>query len=459
MNMRKIQFDDVTPPNKRSIRNIPIPNNGKRRIPQTTKPFVEPENNISTPPVYVDSPINTHRPSSEFYYPGKSSNTEQPFKKSKKPKVIFITMALVLILGVIGVLMTVFASASVSIVPQTQEVDVDTKVIVAMESSTSTARYEVIKSVASRTTTVEATGESAVEERASGKIIVYNNYSSESQRLVTRTRFESPEGLIYRIQEGVVVPGKTTKDGKVIPGSVEVEVFADEAGEKYNIKKTDLTVPGFKNDSERYKGFYARSVTDMEGGFIGNRKTVATEKKQSALEQLNLELQKEIEKDFGTKVPEGLTIIPGGIIYEQRELPTKDGSSSVELGVEVTAYAILLNSSEISSVVATQYISESEKWQGINPTIEDFSSLNMSVVGNPKIGENLTLHITGKAKLVADVDKDAIKQLLLGKPRKNAANVVDEVPGISKITTVIRPIWKQSFPNNPSKINVKMDSN
>ena len=74
------------------------------------------------------------------------------------------------------------------------------------------------------------TGEEAVEVKASGKIMVYNNFSSEPQRLIIRTRFETKEGLIYRIPESIVVPGKTVKMGWETPGSKEIGVFADEPG-------------------------------------------------------------------------------------------------------------------------------------------------------------------------------------------------------------------------------------
>ena len=103
--------------------------------------------------------------------------------------------------------------------------------------------------------------------------------------------------MIYRIPESINVPGKTVKDGVETPGTIEVEVFADEAGEKYNIGKVDFTVPGFKNDPARYKGFYARSVTAMTGGFVGKMKTVLPEEKRSTLAQLDADIKTELQKE------------------------------------------------------------------------------------------------------------------------------------------------------------------
>ena len=39
--MPRIQFSDVTPPERRSIRDVPIPNSGKRKVPVVIKPEKE----------------------------------------------------------------------------------------------------------------------------------------------------------------------------------------------------------------------------------------------------------------------------------------------------------------------------------------------------------------------------------------------------------------------------------
>ena len=77
------------------------------------------------------------------------------------------------------------------------------------------------------------------------------------------------------------MPGESLVSGKTVPGSTETAVSADEAGKEYNIGKTDFTIPGFKGDA-RYSKFYARSKTDMEGGFIGTIYSLSDEDEASA---------------------------------------------------------------------------------------------------------------------------------------------------------------------------------
>jgi hypothetical protein len=469
--MPRIQFSDVTPPDKkRSIRDVPIPNNGKRRVPIIIRPEEKPplKKAESVHPEPKAPEISEQKKSDayEYYYPKESKEPKQSsehysvLNKLKKKHWIFGTITALVIAVFIVSMMTVFASATIYITPKSQDVKVDMKISATREAEAGSVRYEVIKLSKSDTVSVPATGEEAAEIKASGKIVIYNNFSTEPQRLIVRTRFESPDGLIYRIPESVVVPGKSVKNGVESPGSIEVTVFADEAGEKYNIKKSDFTIPGFKTDAVRYKALYARSSTEMTGGFIGKRKTVAQADKDAAFKNIDSGLQADLQKDLASKVPEGLSLLPNSITYKSSELPIKEETSSVIIGEEVTAYGILLNTQDLSDQITTEYISKLPEWTNIKPVIKDFSLLNVSGIPDSlETNNKIDLQIAGTAKVWADINTNIISQKLLGAPKKDVAKLIDEFAGISSITSTIRPIWKQSFPKDSFKIHVKTTGN
>lgn len=459
--MPKIQFSDVTPPERRSIRDIPIPNSGKRKVPIVVKPEKAQAPKIEPVSEVVEKKNNDVY---EYYYPKDKKGSEQyvsnDLSKSKRKQWVFGTITAILIAVFIVSMMTVFASATITVIPKSENLDVDMKIAVANDAVEGSIRYEVLKLSKTKTISVPATGEEAVEIKATGKIMIYNNFSFEPQRLIVRTRFESPEGLIYRIPESVVVPGKSVKNGVETPGSIEVEVFADETGEKYNIKKTDFTIPGFKSDANRYKNFYARSVTEMAGGFVGKRKTVLATEKQAVLQNISSETEADLEKDLQLKVPGGLALLPGSIVYKSKELPSKDEGSSVVLGKEVTAYAIMLNGQDLSNRIMTEYVSGLPAWYNIKSEIKDFSLLN--VVDKPEsleTGEKINLQIKGRVTVLASIDTNTINQRLLGAPKKEVAKLMIDLAGISSITAAIRPVWKQYFPKDPSKIRVEISQN
>src|SRR3989344_5907949 len=299
--MPKNFFQDVVPPDRRSIRNIPVmgASHRRKRVPLIeeeetlqTEPEIAPlERQFEHTPNPVVEPVQSEK---RYPYPPLPSRG-----KRKSFKGLFISVGVLVILGFVFGMMTLFTSAKVAIVPKSSSQTFNMALIAyknpniaGTATSTPSLKYEILDLVKEAEVEVPASGEEMAENKAQGTITIYNNFSSEPQRLITRTRFESPTGLIYRIQESVVVPGKTAGG----PGMIEALVVAEEAGDKYNTNKTDFTVPGFKDDAARYAGFYAKSKTAIEGGFIGRMKKVAPADKELALSQLKDSLRLELEK-------------------------------------------------------------------------------------------------------------------------------------------------------------------
>ena len=116
--MPRIQFSDVVPPEKKSIRDIPIPNSGNRKQPVVIKPEI-------TPSPKTDPKIETVVPKKndtyEYYYPKDKDNVENPnpLKNKPKKKIIFGGLAFILIAVFIISMMTIFASATIVITPKT----------------------------------------------------------------------------------------------------------------------------------------------------------------------------------------------------------------------------------------------------------------------------------------------------------------------------------------------------
>lgn len=474
--MAKIQFSDVTPPDKRSIRNIPIPAGGKRKVPVVIKS--EPKVVKAEPRV----PIQTTTPSLsslagdfnqnkakedkayEYYYPksqgtpvSQDLGTNFNKRSGSGKKFIFGGLIFLVIGGFALFMMTVFASATITVDPKDQMLKVELPVVGTLEIDPSAVRYEVLKVSKSETLSVAPTGEEEVELKAKGRIMVYNNFSTEPQRLIVRTRFETAQGLIYRIPESIVVPGKKLVNGVSEPGQIEVEVFADEAGEKYNIKKVDFTIPGFKNDPDRYKNFYAKSVTEMSGGFVGKQKMVTTEAKNAALANTEAAAKDFLQNDLKAKLGDESVLLSDGIIFETKALPQTEEGGQVVLGSEVTAYAILLNKQDLVARIKNRYLNDYPDWLNIDSTIYDFSGIK--VIKKPdrvEAGQKLELELLGEAKLVALVDTKLISERLVGKNKGEAAKLIREIPGIDSLTTTLRPTWKRSFPEDPSKITVEL---
>lgn len=128
-----------------------------------------------------------------------------------------------------------------------------------------------------KTFTPSGTKQTEVEDRATGKVTVYNEMSS-AQPLVATTRFLTPDGILFRLKNGVTVPTK---------GSIEAEVYADQKGASGNIQPTSFTIPGLSEAKQKL--VYAKSTELFTGGV--KYKTVLSQKEiDEAVESLKAEL-------------------------------------------------------------------------------------------------------------------------------------------------------------------------
>ena len=151
---------------------------------------------------------------------------------------IFLLIIIVVVIGVVAI-SSLFSGAKIFVMPKSANLAFDKTVI----------DYTPVESMTfipiSESATLVATGQERISEKATGQVVIYNNYSTVSQKLIATTRLESKAGKIYRLVETITVPGQKTVAGKVTPGAVETKIIADVAGGGYNNPLTDFTLPGF----------------------------------------------------------------------------------------------------------------------------------------------------------------------------------------------------------------------
>ncbi len=450
--MAKNILQDIVPPEKRSIRNIPLPNRSTKRepIPETPSPKVK----NSPAPVM---PANTEAPKVYSYDEDRFSTAVSG--KSKKGIWAGVVVAVLIVAFAVA---AIFTSATVSISPRAQTVSVvDSVTFTAKRSATPPELpFELLTITKSAGKEVSASGEEKVERKASGSIIIYNDVDSAPQRLIKNTRFETSSGLIYRINESIVVPGKTTANGQSVPGSVEAVVYADEAGEKYNISKTDFTVPGFKSDPVRYKGIYARSKTEIGGGFVGVVKKVSEADQKNAEEALRGTLRDELLKESLAQVPEGFVLFDGASQISFSALPQSDDrGSSVTINQQGVLRGILFSKKALSQYIALQVAPDIAKG---NVLIADHKTLAFTLKEPSLISadnlESVSFTLSGTASFISQFDEKVIKTDLAGKPERNLGTIMSNYPGVQSADSVIRPFWKGSFPKDTEDISIVIES-
>lgn len=424
--MPKNIVQDVVPPQK-SIRNIPLP--PRRRTPTRSLEKV------------VEKKLQ-FEPSLE---PSRQNHTDS------KIWIFFLLFAFVFI--IVFSVMSFFAGATIAVTPNQGYVTVE-KTLKASNDNSTSLLYQLAKTELVESTTVKATETKQVEERARGEVIVYNNHSTSNQRLITNTRFESSSGLIYRIEESVIVPGRKTVNGKVVPGSAKAKIIAEDAGEKYNGTNIDFTLPGFKG-LPQYKNIYARSSTEIQGGYIGEVRVVATEVKQETRDQLENTLREKIKKEIAENVPAQFITYDSTLDITFEELPDKSENGGVTVSLKGIGHTLLFDRENLTQELAKNASDLKIKTPVNILNLEELTILiKNGDTWRTQNGGVADIDVKGKLYMVSRLDDKKIIEDIKGVKKSEISKVFKAYPQISKANVSIKPLWKRAIPTEPEKIRI-----
>lgn len=430
------------------MKDIIVPQNDiVRRRSTVPTPYEEPE-------YKVEERINKN----PFF---KKTNNKPPKITVHNSNALLWAFLVVVFLSTGFIVANYFSSATVSVVPVKQSLHIDQTFSAVKEGSNDTFTFNFISLKEEKTKEVPATEEKKIQRKASGKVLIYNRYDGQKQRLIKNTRLESPDHKIFRIDESVVVPGATIVGGKVtVPGSVEALVYADVPGEEHNIGLSDFTIPGFKGDP-RYTKFDAKSKADspIAGGFLGVVKVPSDQVISAAQEQLKEELKKTAIEKVRAEVPEGVTFFPGSMVVKFEEVPQEfSASDTAEVSMLATVFVFFFDTTILTEELTELLPSDVKNNEFI---VSNMSSLVFSFtepIDNVVLSDisKISFNISGDAEFLGKIDNQKILEALLGKDKKDFGSIVGAQNNIHKADAVIRPMWKKVFPTNPSRITIKI---
>lgn len=364
----------------------------------------------------------------------------------------------ILAIFILLALTPLFTKASVLVTPKSERVQIDGEFTTSMdELAEADIFYQSMTVEKVGEERVPATGEEEVSERSSGRIVVYNEFSDSSERLIANTRFQTPEGLVYRIREAIEIPGYTERGGEIIPGMLEVTVYADEAGESHNIESARFTIPGLEGD-ERFDKMYAESKTPMEGGFSGVRAVASEADVEQARESLRVRLEEEIVQEIDKQIPENFIYFRDGAEISYEAAPSdevsSDGEQFVVVRERVVAEVPIFNKSALASFIASETLGT---YDGEEVRIENQDGLAMEFTENED-GVRV-LELEGSLDLVWVVNYDGLKEDLIGKSRVEVENILSGYSGVREAKVNISPFWKRTITDNPEKVLVEEELN
>jgi hypothetical protein len=344
-----------------------------------------------------------------------------------------------------------FSGAKVEIVPTVNTGSVTGTFTATPSSGDLPFALVSVQKVASESVPAESTV--SANDTAQGTITIYNT-QSKAQALIKNTRFQTSAGLIFRIHESVTVPPASGS----APGTLEVTVYGDSAGENYNIAPTTFSLPGLAGSAQEGK-VYAKSTAAMTGGFTGKRPSVSQATDDAEHAKLKDSLTSGIAADIAPKVPEGYVLIQGATVITYTPLPdAADDKGGVLVKEQGTATAVVFPSDALARAIAGQVIGQ--EYTGQTVTLQSVSGLTLAPAesGTPAANAPFTFMLSGNASLVWKVDPTRIAGAVAGKSRTSAQSVLTGFPEVSKAYLTLRPFWRGSYPADPTDITVTVDT-
>lgn len=309
-----------------------------------------------------------------------------------------------------------------------------------------------------------STGEKTVSnQKSQGTIIIYNEYSTASQPLVATTRFLAENGKLFRLVEGVTIPGMSKENGEYQPGKIEAKIVADQAGAEYNIEPSKFSIPGFESSgTEKYSKFYAISEKSMNGGGDGNEKVrVVTQAdienaKQKIAQNLDEKVKNRILKEAG----EGWVALDETIAGEDPRFISSNSADEVannfSLTVRVHKKALVFREDDVKDIIINDI---SQKNNGYE-TSRNSVTLEFGKADADWEAEKLTIRLRANIDMGASLDLDNLKRGILGKNEEELKETLSAYSEIEKVAIDYWPFFiSGKIPMYEKRVTVVLDKN
>lgn len=427
---------------------------------------------------------------------GKSSSDKSSLSP-KKSFVLFPThrraMSVLIVLSLIvllGISYVTLPGATISLTPKSNVIEMSVNITLADSEKNSielsnhpphTIASYAISTTIKKTFTYHSSGQIFQGTNATGKITIINELNREWP-LVPKTRFQTPEGFVFRSQQFVTVPPATAEGF----GTMEVNVVADEfdvfsqvIGERGNIGSSTFFLPGLSESSR--KVLYAKSTEPLSGGTTVVIQKVLKEDLQAAEEKAKTEILAQIVPELKNYVQTlnetnhtNLALLSDDVVGEvaikkgePRVFIPKDLADkqleTFEVSAEVDAAGVAYNASELLNILKEELKlrkSPEKRLLGVDESSVFYRVFEM----NDEI-KKIKITATIKGREAYEINPETVNgarfiqkmtESILGKKREEAKDFIQNLPEVNKIEIKTWPVWAPTLPTVVNNIKVEV---
>ncbi len=289
-------------------------------------------------------------------------------------------------------------------------------------------------------------GATPIEGSAGGMVTLINETTSE-QTLVATTRLLSEEGVLFRLDEQVIVPAE---------GQVEAMAHADEQGLSGEIGPTQFTIPGLSTSMQEV--VYAVSIDSMTGG-VEYVRILAESDLEDAAVSLEAEILEGAKEELAALVDaeefDGVTYL----IEETERLADQEpgaevGSFSASLTLSVTA--VYYSDEMLQEFAVADLQSRISENYDLAEVSEDGAQVDVRSADAENEEATLNVYIDGTA--VISTSSDVLdKDRLVGRSPTEVMTILEASELIESVSVAFTPFWLKRVPTLKDHIKIIID--
>lgn len=290
--------------------------------------------------------------------------------------------------------------------------------------------------------------------KARGRVRIYNEFSEVSQPLVATTRLETKDGKIFRLVQGIVVPGMSEKGGKREPGMIEATVVADKVGNEYAIAPTKFTIPGFKG-GPKYEKFSAESLETFTGGTLSTptaKKKVSTSDIDRARQTTETQAREYVLTEVNKQLRPGEVVMTDSLqLTRISETPTPSVGESADTLVydgRYRAKVFVIDESLVRERIGRERLTAN----GVTLTPRHYDVRYTALLPRYEAGR-IDMTIESTAWFQAPLTADELQTALGGLDETGIRVFLEKYPAIERLQVEFHPQWFiKTLPKHPDRL-------
>ncbi len=379
-------------------------------------------------------------------------------------KKYFLIIFVFFVIVAVFVVFSIYSKAEIEVWPKTEilplqvkiSLDSSLKEIDILGKAIPAEIIEVEKTVSEE---VAASGKKMKEEKATGVVRIYNDYTYQ-QILVAGTRLQPPaekfqpsldkgENPWFKTKERVVIPPKEYRD---------VNVVADISGLKYNIESSAFSIPGLVGFPQ-YTYVYGKSSARFTGGVKAEISTVLQNDLDGAEKALSDKAIAECVNDINGKILDSSKeisirdeLIKTDIVEKYSAAAADSELNKFNYRVKAKSKAISFNEETLKGFVMGIISSQLPEDYII---YRDSLKIDYSVSGSDFESGKATLSLDVKVKIYPNVDEKSLKDSFAGKSSGETQAFLNAHPQITKVQINLWPFWVKNVAEDKERIKIK----